>query len=87
MTSYGNSLNNIWLTETAYRMINIDKKLVIALILGDDNLSIFRGKAPEGLQDKLQAIFKKLGFTAKVKVTNHIAKAEFCNMWFVPTKT
>lgn len=40
MTSVGNSGNNIWLTETAYRMTQVNKDLRLALILGDDNLSI-----------------------------------------------
>ncbi len=40
MTSTGNSGNNIWITETSYRMVKVDKYLKLALILGDDNLSI-----------------------------------------------
>ncbi len=40
MTSLGNSINNIWLTHTAFRMIQVDQYLVGALILGDDNLTI-----------------------------------------------
>ncbi len=41
MTSLGNSANNIWITSTIYDELDISKWLHTALILGDDNLSIF----------------------------------------------
>jgi hypothetical protein len=31
--------------------------------------------------------FRSLGFDAKVKVTRHIAKAEYCSSIFAPTAT
>ncbi len=40
MTSAGNSANNIHITETAYTFAKIEKYNRLALILGDDNLTI-----------------------------------------------
>jgi hypothetical protein len=84
MTSFGNSLNNIYMTEAVYRLANINNQLVGAIILGDDNLSIMKGVPEPGLADKISGFFKKAGFEAKVKVSTHIAKAEYCSMWFAP---
>jgi hypothetical protein len=84
MTSFGNSLNNISMTRSVYNLANISKDLVGAIILGDDNLSIMKGIPETGLADKISGFFKKAGFEAKVKVSTHIAKAEYCSMWFAP---
>jgi len=49
MTSPGNSINNIIATESVYRHEEITNEFIGAVILGDDNLSIFKGKPPQGL--------------------------------------
>jgi hypothetical protein len=43
-----------------------------------------RGVPEPGLAEKIAGFFKKAGFEAKVKVSTHIAKAEYCSMWFAP---
>jgi hypothetical protein len=43
-----------------------------------------KGVPEPGLADKIASFFKKAGFEAKVKVSTHIAKAEYCSMWFAP---
>lgn len=71
----------------------IYQRMIKCLILGDDNLSVFRGPFKykdfgqltqlEGYAQMVQTYFAELGLNAKVKFTNHYAKAEFCNMVFV----
>jgi hypothetical protein len=85
MTSYGNSMNNIWMTETVLRMAGIDKKLIGAIILGDDNLACFKGKLDISV-DSLVELYASIGFRAKIKLSNHIANVSFCSMIFAPIK-
>lgn len=81
---------NIIVTHTVYKNLNLDHLVELVLVLGDDNLTIFR-KTEEmtssymmDLNAKIQSEFKKYGFSAKYKLSDHIAKAEYCNHWFVP---
>lgn len=90
MTSFGNSMINIIVTHTVYRNLGLDAFVELVLVLGDDNLTIFRKDeemTPEqmaALNQKLQEGFADYGFQAKYKLSDHIAKAEYCNHWFVP---
>jgi hypothetical protein len=58
------------------------------LVLGDDNLTICRGRLTElgvaRLQEGLTSSFRSYGFEAKVKVSNHIVHAEYCSQIFAP---
>jgi hypothetical protein len=51
MTSFGNTMNNIALTEAVYRKCGIANDMVGGVFLGDDNLTIFKGDCMHKLQE------------------------------------
>jgi hypothetical protein len=67
----------------------------LSLVMGDDGLTIVSGEFPimegyneeesiDAMQQMITVRYAKLGFKAKVKITKHIAKAEFCSAIFAP---
>jgi hypothetical protein len=72
------------------------KDLELCLVLGDDGLTIVRGKFPKNAdstleesivkaQNYIEKRFARLGLKAKVKISLHISEAEYCSSIFAPT--
>lgn len=82
-------------TKYALQKAGIWHRVVVSLILGDDNLTILNSKGMT-LKEKyefnkimsgnLTSNFRDLGLIAKIKLHSDISKLEFCSMILAPIK-
>nr|WRQ65287.1 polyprotein [Tolivirales sp.] len=86
-TSVGNSIVNAECADTIMTKLGYDYKMVVQ---GDDNLIVIRGTMSElekkVLRKTVVAEYLKLGFVAKVKVSDQWHDVEFCSSLFWPVK-
>lgn len=81
-TSTGNSSINLAATYSSYKETGVFDNLILCLILGDDNISIFSRKSAVMhireiddilLREELRKEYAKFGLDTKIKTSNHIA--------------
>lgn len=73
-TSLGNAIANLVLIKFVY---GLDARCVVE---GDDSLVAFRGEPVS------PSVFRDLGWTVKIEVSNEVSKAGFCKMYFDPVE-